>query len=337
MRSQIAPAVSSTASSDELLAMHFTDITVPEDTAADEHLLAQALAGQRDRCSLEKRCIHKNGHTVWAPLTVALVRQPNGPPDHFISVAQDISANKANAQALRVQERLMQQAQILAGFANWEWEAASNGFRALDDSPERLGLPPAFFTGTELHQHIPRSEQVRINADRVAALKGQKPHNISYRMRLNGKDRWYPTRAEFERDAKGRAVRASGVTQENTERKRGEIQIRRLNASLEKRIQERTHKLKDAYDELESYSYAVAHDLRSPLRVINGFAQALEEDNPLLSADSQLHLQRIKNASVKRGAVDRRPAQAVATRPQRHSAPNGRSECAVHPTAQRVF
>ena len=35
-----------------------------------------------------------------------------------------------------------------------------------------------------------------------------------------------------------------------------------------------------AYDDLESYSYAVAHDLRSPLRIINGFAQALREQQP---------------------------------------------------------
>jgi light-regulated signal transduction histidine kinase (bacteriophytochrome) len=70
------------------------------------------------------------------------------------------------------------------------------------------------------------------------------------------------------------------VTQDITERKQAERQIRGLNASLEQKIRERTRELKDAYDELESYSYAVAHDLRSPLRMINGFAQALQEDNP---------------------------------------------------------
>ncbi len=289
--------------SDELLKMRFADITAAEDIAPDERMLAQTLAGERDRYSLEKRYIHKKGHIVWVQLTVALVRQSNGLPDYFISVAQDIGAAKAAEQAMRAQERLLRQAQILAGFASWEWDIADNMFRTLGDSHQRLGLPQASFSGPDLHKHIHHSEHARINTEWVAALKGEKTYNISYRMRLDGKDRWFTTRAEFERNAEGRAVRAFGVTQEITVRKRAETEIRRLNASLEQRIQERTRKLKDAYDELESYSYAVAHDLRSPLRVINGFAQALEEDSPVLSVDSQSHLTRIKNASVKMGQL----------------------------------
>lgn len=289
--------------SDELQKMRFADITAPEDIAPDQRLLAQTLAGQRDRYSLEKRYIHKKGHTVWAQLTVALVREPNGLPDHFISVVQDIGATKAAEQVVRTQERLLRQAQILAGFASWEWDVKNNEFCTLGDSHQRLGLPQASFTGPDLHKHIPRSEHARINAEWVAALKGEKIYNTSYRMRLDGKDRWFTARAEFERDTAGRAVRAFGVTQEITERKRSENQIRRLNASLEQRIQERTRELKDAYDELESYSYAVAHDLRSPLRVINGFAQALEEDSPSLDDGSRKHLDRIRNASVKMGQL----------------------------------
>ncbi|MCU0958062.1 MAG: histidine kinase, partial [Hydrogenophaga sp.] len=82
-----------------------------------------------------------------------------------------------------------------------------------------------------------------------------------------------------------------------------ERQIQRLNASLEQKIRERTRELKDAYDELESYSYAVAHDLRSPLRLINGFAQALQEDNPALDSGSRRHLDRIMQASRKMGLL----------------------------------
>jgi PAS domain S-box-containing protein len=289
--------------SDELLKMRFVDITAPEDVATDERLFAQTLAGERDRYALEKRYIHKKGHIVWVQLTVALVRQSNGLPDYFIFVTQDIGAAKAAGQAMRVQERLLRQAQILAGFTSWEWDIADNMFRALGDSHHRLGLPQASFSGPDLQKHIHHSEHARINTEWVAALKGEKTYNISYRMRLDGKDRWFTTRAEFERNAEGRAVRAFGVSQEITVRKLAETEIRRLNTSLEQRIQERTRKLKDAYDELESYSYAVAHDLRSPLRVINGFAQALEEDSPVLSVDSQSHLTRIKNASVKMGQL----------------------------------
>jgi light-regulated signal transduction histidine kinase (bacteriophytochrome) len=135
------------------------------------------------------------------------------------------------------------------------------------------------------------------------AVRGLEDYNIEYRLSIRGEYHWFLVRAVFDRDAQGRAVRAVGVTQDVTERRRHSMEIQQLNASLEQRIDERTHALKAAYDELESYSYAVAHDLRSPLRIINGFAQALREDNPALDEASVAHLGRIMGASKKMGEL----------------------------------
>jgi len=315
----------------ELQALTFQAITHPDDIGPDVALLEQTLSGQRTSYSLEKRYRHKDGHIVWAQLTVALMRKPDGTPDYFISVVQDLSAAKATEDALRTSERLMQQAQNLAGFASWEADVERLVFRALGDSHLRLGLPSASFTGQQLIDLVHEDDQERFWNEWVAALQGVEEYNSSYRAHMNGQDRWFSVRAEFERDDSGRALRAFGVTQDITLHTLAEREIKRLNASLEQRIQERTRELKEAYDELESYSYAVAHDLRSPLRIINGFAQALEEDNPALGDTSRLHLRRIKGASSKmgqlidgllqlsqyaRGEVQRHPVNlsAVATR-----------------------
>jgi PAS domain S-box-containing protein len=288
---------------EQLLRLDFQTITHEDDIAPDKALQLQTLSGQRTSFSMEKRYIHKDGHTVWAQLTVALMRQPDGRPDYFISVVQDISGVKATEAALRTSERLMRQAQTLAGFASWEADVTNLKFHAVGGSHLRLGLPSAVFTGQQLMALLHPDDQARFWSEWVLALKGHREYNASYRALIDGQDRWFSVRAEFERDADGRAVRAFGVTQDITQRTLAELEVQRLNASLEQRIQERTRELKGAYDDLESYSYAVAHDLRSPLRIINGFAQALLEDHPSLGGASGGHLQRIMGASKKMGEL----------------------------------
>lgn len=80
---------------DELLARTFQDITHPDDLDEDLGLVAEMLAGTRDRYTQEKRYIHKDGHIVPIRLHVALARHPDGSPDFFISVVQDISPQRA--------------------------------------------------------------------------------------------------------------------------------------------------------------------------------------------------------------------------------------------------
>jgi PAS domain S-box-containing protein len=288
---------------DEVLRMHFRDFTHPDDLGIDMELLERTLSGEITHYSFEKRYIHKQGHTVWVHLTLSLIRTADGAPDYLIAVVQDINLRKRTETALRTSETLLLKAQKMAGMATWQADVAQKHFTTLSGSYALLGLPFADFSGADLMAVTHPDDQARMLEHWTQAVKGLSVYDHEYRVVLNGDVRWFSVQAEFERDAQGRAVRALGVTHDVTERKRAEREIQQLNASLEQRIQARTEALKGAYDELESYSYAVAHDLRSPLRIINGFAQALQEDAPSLDANSRQHLQRIMAASKKMGEL----------------------------------
>jgi PAS domain S-box-containing protein len=240
---------------------------------------------------------------VWVHLTLSLVQKPDGSPDYLIAVVKDIGERKKTEQALRTSEHLLRQAQKLAGLATWQADVATRRFTFLSDSQDILGVDDNEFSDGALLAHTHPDDVPAILRQWALAVKGQAIYNVEHRLTLSGDERWFSVQAEFERDAQGRALRALGVSQDITARKRAELEIQRLNASLEQRIQLRTQALRGAYNELESYSYAVAHDLRSPLRIINGFAQALQEDNPALDASSQQHLQRIMAASKKMGEL----------------------------------
>jgi len=118
----------------------------------------------------------------------------------------------------------------------------------------------------------------------------------------NGDLFWEETRISSLKDDQGRITHFIAVKEDITARKAAEAKIVQLNADLERRVAERTRQLTATNKELESFSYSISHDLRAPLRGINGFAHLMEENCQGCSKhDSLDHLQRIRKASVRMG------------------------------------
>jgi signal transduction histidine kinase len=79
-------------------------------------------------------------------------------------------------------------------------------------------------------------------------------------------------------DAQGEVYEIMGVTHDLTDRKRYETEILLFNAELEERVRERTAQVVAANKELETFAYSVSHDLKAPLRGIDGYSRLLMED-----------------------------------------------------------
>jgi signal transduction histidine kinase len=121
---------------------------------------------------------------------------------------------------------------------------------------------------------------------------------ILFAVILGAREAWIQKESQQLTD---KLVTANQQLQEaNIELRHSEARYRELTTELEQRVGERTTELKRAYDELEGFSYAVAHDLKAPLRAINGFAHLFEEEmQGQLTDRAREHLARMRNGSVK--------------------------------------
>lgn len=95
---------------------------------------------------------------------------------------------------------------------------------------------------------------------------------------------------------------AAGILSAAIQRQQADQALRQLNAELEQRVRQRTADLETAYQELEAFTYSVSHDLRTPLRGIDGYSKLMLEDyGSRLDEDGRLYLENIRRATLQMG------------------------------------
>ena len=147
----------------------------------------------------------------------------------------------------------------------------------------------------------------------------------SYPQGIGGSMRTYSSVKFPVRGNDGQVYAICGISTDVTERIATQEKVRKLNTDLEIRVRERTADIEASTRELDAFAYSVSHDLRAPLRSLNGFSQALLEDfsgvlddtgqdylrrihrnvrNMGQMIDSLLNLSRATRAELNRGAID---------------------------------
>ncbi|MHB8766220.1 MAG: PAS domain S-box protein, partial [Deferrisomatales bacterium] len=264
---------------EEMAATTFMAITHPDDVATDHRNLARLVAGEIPSFAVQKRYLRPDGSTVWAHLTVSPLWQPGEPPNAHIAIVEDITERRRAEEALRYQEVLLRQMGRIAKIGGWEFDPATGKGTWTEEVARIHDLDPGDGISAEKGMGFYEGEsRSKIEQAVREAIELGKPYDLELELvTAKGAHKWVHTIGNPTLE-KGRVVRVRGSFQDITERKRAEGEIRRLNETLERRVADRTRELAAANQELEAFAYSVSHDLRAPLRAIDGFTRILAED-----------------------------------------------------------
>jgi len=259
---------------DELRGQSAAVITEPEDVGRDRALFAELVAGQRSHYRVERRYRRKDGETVWATLTMSLIHGAAGEPSFVLKIIEDIGVGR-RAELLRSQLA----AQVEASDDAIIGRDGTDMITSWNPSAERLfGYSAAEIVGQPFARLVPPAGRAALAEQLTRARQG--PSFEAIYLRQDGQAVEVGASLAPVADTVGNTTVLATVIRDITARKRAEREIRQLNTNLQ-----------EAVKELDAFSYSISHDLRAPLRAVNGFANAVLEDyGPQLDAEGQRYL-----------------------------------------------
>jgi PAS domain S-box-containing protein len=233
--------------------------------------------------------------------TIVPFLDDHGKPRQYVAIRTDITERKRAEEA---QERLAAivsssddaiVGKSLAGIIT-DWNPGAEklfGYAAAEaiGKPMTLIFPPELFKEeTEILARLARGDAVQ--------------HYETVRVRKDGRRVDVSVTVSPILDHAGKIIGASKIARDISERKRAETEILQLNTELEARVARRTAELEAANKELEAFSYSVSHDLRAPLRAINGFAGIVLEDfSSQLPEEARGYLERVRSGGQRMGEL----------------------------------
>ena len=268
----------------------------------DECPMARALKRGEVVRGAEAICERPNGKRIWFTPYPTPLRNEAGEIVGGINMLVDITERKNTERALAHLAAIVESSddaiisKDLTGTIR-SWNLAAErlfGYTA----QEAIGRPITMLMPPEQKKEEPRILQQIVGGKHI-------DHYESVRRRKDGTLIQVSLTVSPIKDASGKTIGASKIVRDITERKRAEqalaaaqAQLQQHAALLEETVTERTVALRATIAELESFSYSISHDMRGPLRAMQGFATILQEEaRQDLSAEHVHYLDRIYNAA----------------------------------------
>lgn len=260
----------------------------------------------------EFRVRHPDGNERWlAGRGRFAFLEPDSPhpPSRFFGVNFDITERVITQQLMRASGDRMRLAMEATGVGIWEWNLATNEVRWDDQMFRIYGIHPTpnglvtydLWRNTVMAEDL--NPQENILQETIRRL-GHSRREFRIRRVSDGECRYIQAVERVGLNKQGQAAWLVGTNLDITDMKMAEEKIRQLNAGLEQRVLERTAQLEAANKELEAFSYSVSHDLRAPLRAVNGFAgMVLSQFGEQLPEAGKHYLERIQKGGLRMGTL----------------------------------
>ena len=302
--------VQSLAEYPALFDVFFADgaIAPPEQWAATRALRGEI--GKNEEYGLRRK---DTGETWIGSYSFAPIRDETGSIVGTVVVGRDITSKKKAEAELRENEerlRLTLKSGVMGTF-EVDFQTGENIWN--DVEFELFGLKPgeAHASAETFSRFIHPEDVAEVNKQWDKAMSSGTLDSEFRIVRADGQVRWLVGKGSFLSvfEKNGTAAnelpkRFLGVNYDITDQKLAEQRVRELNAELEERVAIRTAQLAEANDELEAFSYSVSHDLRAPLRAIDGFSRILLEDFcDRLPEEAQDYLQEVCGNAKKMGQL----------------------------------
>ncbi len=286
-----------------MIGLSFEDFVHPDDVADTYASIRRLHETGTDHG--ERRYIRKDGATVYALFGSSAVRDADGQPSVLFSQVEDITERKRVEEALRASEQ-----RFRGGFENSpigmalvgldgryvEVNATLARMLGFDDPAELAGQS---FTNFIHPDEVALAQTAAQRVIETGAERGERRY-----IRKDATVVYTLYTGTLVRDEDGQPLVFFAQLEDITERKLAEAEVLRLNAELEQRVLQRTAELGAANQELEAFAYSLAHDLRAPIRAINGFGAALSQNHgDQLGDRGRETLDRIRRASAKMGEL----------------------------------
>lgn len=285
---------------EEIVGRPFSVFYTPEDIDSGRPARELATAREVGRVVDEGVRVRKDGSRFWANDVLTALHDQDGALIGFGKVTRDESARRAAHEAVRAsEERLRLMIEAVRDYAIFMLDPSGHVTSWNSGAQHLKGYTADEVIGSHFELFYSEEDRARKHPQEELAIAARvgRYEEEGWRIRKDGSRFWANVLITALREPSGTLVGYAKVTRDLTERRAAEQALRAANEDLERRVRERTAEFAAANREIEAFSYSVSHDLRAPLRSLDGFSRLVLERGRELDPELRDYLQRIRAAS----------------------------------------